>query len=115
MYRHIARLSNRMNPSSSYQAMSEWSPKLRDTKRRGMSAYDVWYLAKRLLLEVFCTLMLALVQIDRDQLERDFLLGQHSRDPFGTGRWVHSMEFKNHRRIGVCGEWMGVEVCKETY
>jgi hypothetical protein len=95
--------------------MSEWSPKLRDTKTRGMSAYDVWDLAKRLLLEVFCTLMLALVQIDRDQLERDFLLGQHSRDPFGTGRWVHSMEFKNHRRIGVYGEWMGVEVCKETY
>ena len=21
-------------------------------------------------------------------------------DPFGTGRWVHSMEFKNHHRIG---------------
>ena len=50
-----------------------------------MGAYDVWDLAKRLLLEVFCTLMLALVQIDGDQLERDFLLGQHSRNPFSTG------------------------------
>jgi hypothetical protein len=84
--------------------MSEWSPKPRDTKTRGMSAYDVWDLAERLLLEVFCTLMLALGEVDLDQLERDFLLGQHSRNPFSTGRQVHSMEFKNHRRVGVCGE-----------
>jgi hypothetical protein len=61
-----------------------------------MSAYDVWDLAKRLLLEVFCTLMLALVQIDRDQLERDFLLGQHSRDygaPSVSARIPRSRKF----------------------
>jgi hypothetical protein len=83
IYRQIARVSYRMNPSSSYSTST-----LRSGGKKE-ATHDVGDLPERLLREVFGALVFALVEFNLYELEGDLELVQDRGDASRAGRlWV---------------------------
>lgn len=61
-----------------------------------LKTHDVGDLTKRLLLQIFRGLLLALEQVDGDELVWNLFLGQDGSDLASAGRATVTVEFQGH-------------------
>lgn len=64
--------------------------------RRKIKAHDVGNLSEWLVREICRGLLLALANVDLDELKRNFFLVQHCCNGASAGGEVKSVEFENH-------------------